>query len=113
MSTLTQASTATKAAHPKPQVAARPVTEDDTIPGTAKTLIALAEEHEWTVLVTYARGTLPGRTGRVVDSIAVRMRRSGVPRLCGLWIDGKFDSGTSSNFWPMNLTELKNKVSTL
>jgi hypothetical protein len=104
--------TATKP-HPKPQVVCRPVTEGDVIPGTAKSLVTLAEEFDWSVLVTYARGTLPGKTGRVVESIAVRMRRSGMPRMCGLWIDGKFDSGTSSNFWPMNLGELKDKVRTL
>jgi hypothetical protein len=84
----------TSAGHVAPEVAARPATVDE-IPRMARALAACAREHDWTVLVTYARGTtLPTRSqpcGMVVESIAVRMARAS-EAAAAVWIDGRFCS---------------------
>jgi hypothetical protein len=77
---------------PEPEVWARPARLAE-IPKTARTLMALGTLHGWRVETTYARGTYATRsTARVVDSIAVRMRRGNM-RLIGIWHDGKFGAG--------------------
>jgi hypothetical protein len=78
---------------PEPEVWARPATAGE-MPRNAIALRHVAELTGWRVDVTYARGTYATRsTARVVDSIAVRMRKPGKPRLVGLWHDGKFHAG--------------------
>ncbi len=70
---------------------------DAEIPGGARQVRKLAETHGWLVRATYARGTTPDRRvrkemrpGKVVDSLALRMRR-GRERAVAVWIDAKFD----------------------
>jgi hypothetical protein len=75
--------------HPAPEVTNRPATAEE-IPRGARTVQTVAERHGWMVAVTYARGTKPGRSATVVDSIALRFRRGEV-RAWAVWLDGKFD----------------------
>lgn len=51
--------------------------------------MAVAESVGWAAVVTYARGIPPGRTGRAIDSFAVRLRWRGY-RAVAVWEDGKF-----------------------
>jgi len=76
--------------HPAPEVVHRPAAQDE-IPGGARAIEKLAARHGWRVVPTYARGTRAGRPPRVVDSIALRLRREGV-RAWAVWLDGKFDT---------------------
>lgn len=75
--------------HPAPEVPCRLATDDE-VPRGARTVVRLAEGAGWTVAATYTRGTKPGRTRKVVDSIALRLRRGDV-RAWAVWLDGKFD----------------------
>lgn len=77
--------------HPAPLITSRPSTDDE-IPRAAQSVRKLAEAHGWHVEAQYARGSRPGRTVRVVDSIALRMRRDGT-RMWAVWLDGKFGAG--------------------
>jgi hypothetical protein len=93
---------------PEPEVWARPAKRSE-VPRTALTLIAFAKLHNWHVEVTYARGTYATRaTARVVDSIAVRMRRGNM-RLIGIWHDGKFHTGLAGAM-RVNLATLRDWV---
>lgn len=80
---------------PAPEVACR-LAEPGEIPRGAAAVLAVAEAAGWTVEPTYARGTSVAgpnskpRHGRVVDSIALRMRR-GLDRAVAVWVDGRFD----------------------
>lgn len=60
------------------------------VPAGALALQRAAEGAGWHVGVTYARGTRVGRAPKVVDSIAVRLRRKGA-RAWAVWLDGKAD----------------------
>lgn len=89
---------------PAPVVGQRPA-EMSEIPKTARALAVLGYKHGWEVSTTYARGT--NRVGKgkdkVVDSIAVRMRRPGIA-LTALWLDGRFDTGIWASTCTANLT---------
>jgi hypothetical protein len=72
------------------------VKTDRGVPKNAAALIERAKANGWTVRVTTGGGVLTNRNGsRVVESLAVRLRR-GSERAYGVWIDGKFDNGQSS-----------------
>jgi hypothetical protein len=75
---------------PAPEVGAR-VAAVLEIPAGARRVARVAEGAGWAVVATYARGTLPGRTPRVIDSLALRMRR-GARRAAAVWHDGRFDT---------------------
>jgi hypothetical protein len=94
--------------HPAPEVAARAAVSSE-IPRMASALAACAREHDWSVLVTYARGTtLPTRmqpSGVVVESIAVRMQR-GSEHAAAVWIGGRYTSGMTP-FRSFTLTQLR------
>lgn len=90
-----------------PEVIARAASAAET-PRNAANLAALATEQGWSVRTTYARGTLPGRTSRVVDSVAVRMSRQGWPA-AAIWIDGKFWRALTP-FRSLTLAEIKTYV---
>jgi len=77
--------------HPAPEVEQRPA-DPEQIPATASRLVALAEAAGWWTGTTYARGTLPGKAPRVVDSIVVRFRRE-IQRAVASWTDGRYDTG--------------------
>ena len=90
---------------PPPEVWSRPARLAE-IPKTARTLMAFGTLHGWRVETTYARGTYATRsTMRVVDSIAVRMRR-GDARLVGVWHDRKFAVGLAGAM-RVNLSTLR------
>lgn len=77
------------APHPAPEVPARDATEAE-IWRAPRLVRKAALANGWEVRVTYARGTemhLTGKPGRVVDSIAVRIRRPGV-RGWAVWLEG-------------------------
>ncbi len=83
----------------------------DEIPRSAHTLMNKAQAAGWTVCATFARGTdIKGRRHKVVDSVAVRLRRGG-SSLVALWIDGKFDCALAP-FRRMNSHQLKAEVET-
>jgi hypothetical protein len=68
-------------------VTARDATPDETPKGAAR-LAGLAREHDWTVRVTYAKGTAMGNRGEakgIVESVAVRLRRE-AQRAVALWL---------------------------
>jgi hypothetical protein len=93
---------------PEPEVWARPATAGE-MPRNAIALRHVAELTGWRVDVTYARGTYATRsTARVVDSLAVRMRRGDV-RLVGIWHDGKFHTGLAGAM-RVNLSVLRDWV---
>lgn len=78
---------------PEPEVACRDAEPGET-PAGARRLADLACDHGWGVRVTYARGSVPvGRAGsgkgKVVDSVAVRLRRGSL-RVAAVWEDGGF-----------------------
>lgn len=75
--------------HPAPEVPCRPATDDE-IPRGARPVRKQAEAAGWTVRATFARGTRPGRTLVVVDSLVLRMRRGG-ELAAAMWLDGKFE----------------------
>lgn len=75
---------------PEPEVWARPAVPSE-IPRGASAMQKLAARHGWSVDARYARGTRAGRPPRVVDSLALRLRRDGV-RAWAVWADGKFDA---------------------
>ena len=74
------------------------------VPKTAQALADLAAANGWAVQVTYARGprmhSAHGKFLRMVDSIAVRMRR-GDQLAFGFWTAGKFDNATGWTFGKM------------
>jgi hypothetical protein len=75
------------ARYPDPQVPGTVADEAD-IPASARAWRAKAQSHGWTVTVTYARGTKPdqwGRPGRVIQSLALRMRHPDGRRAAALW----------------------------
>jgi hypothetical protein len=65
------------------------------VPAGARRIAAIAEAAGWTVVATYARGTWPSKTPRVVDSLALRMRHPAGRRSWALWHDGKFHAACS------------------
>jgi hypothetical protein len=72
------------------------VKTDKGVPRNAAALIDKAKANGWTVRITTGGGVLTNRNGsKVVESLAVRLRR-GSERAFGVWIDGKFDNGQSS-----------------
>jgi hypothetical protein len=72
------------------------VKTDKGVPRNAAALIDKAKANGWTVRITTSGGVLTNRNGsKVVESLAVRLRR-GSERAFGVWIDGKFDNGQSS-----------------
>jgi hypothetical protein len=82
------------AGHPAPEIPQRPA-EPDEIPRTAAGLIVKAGGAGWETHTTFTRGTTleaGGRPGRVVDAVAVRLRRDPL-RLVAFWHDGKFVAG--------------------
>lgn len=81
---------------PEPGVRARTALESE-IPRGAKLLRNAAVAGGWRARVTYARGpylTAGGKwTGRITDSIAVRMRHPDGRAAVAVWIDGKTEYG--------------------
>lgn len=77
--------------HPAPEVECR-LAEPWEVPNAAHLMSRKAQSAGWLVLFTYARGTMPGRAMKVVDSLALRMRRPPLGA-CAIWIDGAFDFG--------------------
>jgi len=77
--------------HPAPEVASRPAAPAE-IPSGAGRFAAAAQAAGWAVIpATYARGTLPGEAGTVVDSVVVRVLYRDGTRAAARWIDGYFD----------------------
>lgn len=80
------------------------------IPRGARGVMAVAQEHDWRVRCTYARGVPSSRIARVVDSVAVRMRRDN-RGAWAVWEDSKFHSactwGPDSPIKRHNVTSLK------
>lgn len=78
--------------HPAPEVPALRIDLDDLrVPRGAHMLAQAATRAGWGVVLTYARGTTltaQGAPGRIVDSLAVRLRLGG-ERAVAVWIDGK------------------------
>lgn len=83
--------------HPAPVLSVQPF--DPTLypaPDAALTLAGWAEANDWSVSLTYARGTIQdarGRPGRVVDSLAVRMWRFPDQRAVATYEDGRASGG--------------------
>lgn len=85
---------------PAPEVVCRDAADDE-IPRGARGVMRAAVEQGWTVRVTYARGpALHAKSGevlRIVDSVALRMRREGhdglpgqlIERAVAVWHDGR------------------------
>lgn len=73
---------------PAPEVPTRLATDVE-IPTGARRVAKVAATAGWAVVATYARGTCPGRTPHVVDSLALRMRR-GRHRAVAVWHGTKF-----------------------
>jgi len=80
-----------KAEHPAPEVSCR-LAEPWEVPNAAHLMSRKAQAAGWLVVFTYARGTRPGLKPKVVDSLALRMRRPPLGA-CAIWIDGAFDFG--------------------
>jgi len=75
---------------PAPETPARPP-EDGEVPAGARRVADVAKSAGWRVVATYARGTYPGRPPRVVDSVALRMRRDGSTRIAvAVWHGTRF-----------------------
>lgn len=76
--------------HPEPEVPAR-LAEPHEVPRGAAIVQRLAEAAGWIVVPTYARGTVAigVRTPRVIDSLALRMRRDR-RAVVAVWEDGQF-----------------------
>lgn len=81
---------------PPPEVVAR-LAEPHEIPRGAATVQHVALAAGWTVVATYARGTLATgvRVPRVIDNLALRMSM-GRCRAVAVWEDGKF---TTAYLW--------------
>jgi hypothetical protein len=77
--------------HPAPEIACR-LAEPWEVPNAAHLMSRKAQGAGWLVYFTYCRGTMPGRAAKVVDSLALRMRREPLGA-CAIWIDGAFDFG--------------------
>ncbi len=75
--------------HPPPVTPCRLATDAE-VPTGANNIRKHAEKHDWTVTVTFARGTQLGRVARVATSVVLRMRRNNECAVAA-WIDGKFD----------------------
>jgi hypothetical protein len=106
--------------YPDPQVPGTIADEDD-IPASARAWRAKAQAHGWTVTVTYARGTKPdqwGRPGRVIQSLALRMRHPDGRRAVALWQapEGAGKWGTDTVYawgpgrWPRSITLTQSRV---
>jgi len=80
-----------KAGHPEPEIACR-LAEPWEVPSAASQMSAKAQKAGWLTYFTYCRGTRPGVRPKVVDSLALRMRRDALGA-CAIWIDGAFDFG--------------------
>jgi hypothetical protein len=96
---------------PAPEVPARVVALGDPEVSTGpRRLARAASKAGWAVVATYARGTDPGkRVPRVVDSLALRMRRS-ERRAVAVWHDGEIDTAWlwgDRPFTPCAVTELR------
>ncbi len=90
--------------HPAPEVSRRPAAPRE-VPTVAAMFAEAASADGWAVQCTYARGTkidFRGRPGKVVDSIAVRLRR-GPDRAVGVWVDGAFTTGWSWRADPVSI----------
>lgn len=89
--------------HVPPEVTSREVTAEEA-PKVAVDMAKLAEGEGWDVTITYARGTTDSAQPKVVDSIAVRMRR-GPQAAAAVWIRPvvggawKFDMGARAGRW--------------
>lgn len=98
--------------HPAPEVSSR-VADEWELPRSAIRLREAAANAGWRSDARYARGTRPGRISRVVDSIAIRMRRGGVS-MWAVWLDGKFDAAMiwRSGVIPVmaTLTEVRKEI---
>ena len=98
---------------PAPEVLARRATNEE-IPRGAWLVVRLAETCGWSVIATYARGTAPGRPPRVVDSLALRMRR-GPRRAVGVWEDRRFTMAIlfgDRHYQTCSATKLKEELAT-
>lgn len=100
---------------PAPEVVARLATVSE-VPRGALVVQRAAQRAGWLVVPTYARGTAlaaRGKPGKVVDSLALRMRRpSDGLRAVAVWIDGGFCIGYAWRpgvEWPgkVNVTDLR------
>lgn len=81
--------------HPWPDRPARDATPDEIARvGNRRTTVIrnLAGANGWQIRTTYARGTLWGRSGKVVESIMLRMHR-GPFWIAATWVEGKFYTG--------------------
>lgn len=80
--------------HPAPIRVATPIDVDhEWVPSGARSLAKSALSAGCAVVITYARGTMKTQTTeKVVDSIAVRMRR-GERVAFGIWLDGRYKTG--------------------
>lgn len=79
---------------PEPEIRARPATETDPVPNSARLALQRARRTGWDAHLKYARGTAPSSRiiwmpGPVVDSVAFLAHRSGI-RVFATWDDGKF-----------------------
>lgn len=101
--------------HPPPEVEAR-LAEPSEIPRGAGVIQRAAQASGWTVVATYARGTRPGRTWRVIESLGLRMW---LPphRAVAVWEDGKFTfaatwswCGTGNPLRKVNASQLKDHL---
>jgi hypothetical protein len=98
--------------HPSPEVQSRPAATSE-MPRNALSLATMATASGWEVSATYARGSVRVGASRVlqykvVDSIALRLRRDG-ERLVALWYDGQFSCGLLPH-QRLNLSELKARI---
>lgn len=98
-----------KAAHPEPEVRARPALEAE-LPTGARQLVKAAIAAGWIAAPAYARGTLPGQA-HPVDSIVLRLTR-GSERAVACWTDGKADGAwvVRPEFRKVGVRELKAQV---
>jgi hypothetical protein len=82
--------------HPRPEVEARLAMELE-VPRGPSSLRRTAERAGFAVQATYARGTLMsakgGNGGRVIDSLALRMRHADGRRAVAVYHDGKAEYG--------------------
>ena len=93
---------------PTPEVPAR-VASDAEVPAGARRVAMGAIAAGWVVAATYARGTHPGRTPRVVDSLALRMWRHR-QRAVAVWQDARF---SFAYIWSDEHPIVKHNVTTL
>lgn len=88
---------ALECAYPEPGPEPCRLAREEELPRSARSMRARAEDAGWTVEATYARGHRPdGRArsaGRVVGSLALRMRHPDGVRAVAIWWDGAWESG--------------------